>query len=251
MSYVFGLKNGELVERLLEEKVCIEYDCSLFLDKAMASPMMWELERSDIIKYEQDNLLTCPLDEKRYRLLSVYSEGKVVVYNSKNAKIDIKYLLASLPNEVFLEYDYHLYHLNEIAKHWKNGYVCHPDTEARVYGTTECVSSNRIKPSKNKDMVDVEIYVEFGPTKERFNDIRRCSLTLPRENIVEFEFCKDRYYFYLTKPNYKLKSLDNKRKIFSVTADFIEDYHSVGEQIHDAMMENERKQKEKERLKNE
>lgn len=249
MSCIFGLKNSDLVDKLLEKKICIEYDCFLFLDKAMASPMMWELERLDIIKYEQDNLRTCPLDEKRYRLLSVYSEGKVVVYDGKNAKIDIRYLLASLPNEVFLEYDNYFYYLDKIKNHWKNGYICHPNTEARVYGTTECVSSNRIKPSKNKDMVDVEIYVEFGLTEERCNDVRYCSLTLPKENIVEFY--DDRYYFYLTEPNYELKSIDDKTKIFPVSAEFIDSCHYLGEVIHDAMMENERKQKEKERLKNE
>lgn len=171
---------------------------------------------------------------------------------SKNGKLDIdsgpygmpfQYLMKALPDKVFVVDDYFSDDKDTIP-YWKNGDMYNPDTGTNVYGRTVHLPKDRIKPASDKDKVNVEMYVEFGPNNY-LNDVRHCYLTLPKEDMYESKNHEGFYCFYLREPEVELNSLDNKGEKYKVDANFITLYHPIGEYINERHEIEKRKKQEK------
>lgn len=228
------LKDGNLREKL-EEKNLFEFKKITYLDKEAISPELWAEEEKALKSEGIKNY-------DRYRRVPLYritDEGKLPL----DTKRDFRYLMKAFPDEVFVFHDY-FSDDKDIPPYWKDGDMYNPDTGTNVYGRTVHLPKDRIKPVSDKDKVNVEMYVEFGPNNY-LNDVRHCYLTLPKEDMYESKNHEGYYCFYLREPEVELNSLDNKGEKFKVDANFITLYHPIGEYINERHEIEKRKKQEK------
>ena len=217
--FLFYLKDGDLMEELKKKDVFRDGDFN-YLDKKKISPELF-LEEQEACKENGIN----PSSVRSY----IYITGL-----SKNGKLDIdsgpygmpfQYLMKALPDKVFVVDD--VFGDNkDVLPYWKDGEMYNPDTGTNVYGQTTHVSKDRIKPTADKNKVNVEMYVEF--VKNNYlNDVRHCYLTLPKEDMYESKNYEGDCCFYLREPEVELNSLDNKGEKFKVDAEFITLFHPI------------------------
>lgn len=179
---------------------------------------------------------------KRMHITSLSKNGKLDIDGGLHSR-PLLYLMKALPDKVFVVDD--VFGDNkDVLPYWKDGEMYNPDTGTNVYGQTTHVSKDRIKPTANKDKVNVEMYVEFGKNNY-FNNVIHCYLTLPKEDMYESKNHEGSYYFYLREPYVELNSLDNEGETFKVDAEFITLYHPIGEYINESHEIEKRKRQEK------